>query len=117
MFSSLKSEARVPVDAGQMVAGLINTGLPIVSWGIANLIPNQIGKILKNNKLELADLMHKEMGKTFEEAKGEMDRSINHCSHFAELVGKWETSKRINDKMSHDYFNVELNPLGVLIHG
>lgn len=79
-------------------------------YKIENLL--KIQKVLQNNKSELANLIHQEMGKSYMEGLGEMDRAISHAKFFADMVPKWDKEKRINNLITQEKMSVGLTASG-----
>ena len=77
-----------------------------------NLI--KLHDLLEDHKDQLAQLIHSEMGKTIDEAKGEIGRCVQHTKHFVHDLHSWASPRRTWDPLSEQSFAHFLDSQGVL---
>ena len=51
-------------------------------------------ELLKDNKEDFARIINKEMGKTLDEARGEINRCMLHTKYYANDISNWTKAKK-----------------------
>lgn len=77
-----------------------------------NLI--NLKELLAESKEELAGQIHREMGKTLPEARGEIDRCIFHTDYYLRDLEKWSNPKKKTDSITKNKFVHTLDSKGVV---
>ncbi|MFG1422322.1 NAD-dependent succinate-semialdehyde dehydrogenase [Roseixanthobacter liquoris] len=73
----------------------------------------ELANVLRQNADRFASTISSEMGKTLNEAKGEVNKCAGHCEYFAEKAGAFLAPESISDALRPTYVSYE--PLGVIL--
>ena len=83
------------------------------SFGYRSDLLREVGRILRNRKVELAHLMTEEMGKPVGDARGEIEKCAAVCDFYAERAEDFMAPEMVETAASKSF--VSYQPLGVVL--